>query len=312
MSIIEVENLTKIYDKRFSSNSVRALNNVSLSLEEGIVFGLLGPNGAGKTTLIKILLDIVFPTAGSFKMFNSGSGNVSLKKNVGYLPENHKYPAYLTGEAVLRFFGELGGCEKSKLDERVDYLLDLVKMTKWRKTKIKKYSKGMMQRLGLAQALMNDPKIVFLDEPTDGVDPIGRMEIREILKTLKSEGKTIFLNSHLLSEVEMISDSVAILNKGELVWNGSVEELTSKNDSLTISVEDEVISEQRESLLQNKAVINIDNKTISVSVKNTAELNSLIDLLRELKINIVSVIPKKSSLEEMFITIINKSDSEAE
>ena len=223
MSIaIQINGLEKVYKSSSKKEQdVYALKPLNLNINSGEVFGLLGPNGAGKTTLIKMLLGIVYPTNGSAKIEGENIGSTKSKNLIGYLPENHKYPNYLTGEGVLKYFGLLSGVDSKTLTSRTSELLSLVNMSKWGTTRIKKYSKGMMQRLGIAQSLINDPKVVFLDEPTDGVDPVGRKEIREIIFNIRERGKTIFLNSHLLSEVEAISDRVAILKLGELVRLGT-------------------------------------------------------------------------------------------
>ncbi len=189
MNSIETNNLTKIYTSSFGRKNVQALTDLSLSVSGGSIFGLLGPNGAGKTTLIKILLGITFPTSGKANILNEDLSNYKIKNKIGYLPENHKYPSYLSGGDVLKFFGKLNGLEGAGFEKKIDGLLELVKLSKWKKTKVKAYSKGMMQRLGLAQSLINDPELIFLDEPTDGVDPIGRKEIRDILLDLKSNQK---------------------------------------------------------------------------------------------------------------------------
>ncbi len=308
MDPITVTNLTKVYASAFGKKNVTALQNFSLSVPEGQIFGLLGPNGAGKTTLIKILLNIVYQTAGDAKIFGSDVNDYQVRRRIGYLPENHKFPLYLTGEGLLKFVAKISGYEDNNLNRRIDELLSLVKMTKWKKTKIRKYSKGMMQRLGLAQAMINNPDLIFLDEPTDGVDPIGRKEIRDILIDLKHSGKTIFLNSHLLSEVEVVTDRVAILNKGELIQQGTVEELTSAKEVYEIVleriIEESILNAQFGGITLNNA----EKKLYSAKVEDLESLNKMIDRLRENKINIVSILPKKVSLEEMFISLINESD----
>jgi len=308
MEPIVVSNLTKVYKSTFKSRNVTALQNFSLSVPEGQIFGLLGPNGAGKTTLVKVLLNIVFPTAGDALIFGQPVTNYHVRERIGYLPENHKFPLYLTGEGLLKFVSKISGYEDKNLNGRIDELLALVKMTKWKKTKIKKYSKGMMQRLGLAQAMINNPQIIFLDEPTDGVDPIGRKEIRDILIDLKNQGKTIFLNSHLLSEVELITDRVAILNKGELIQQGTVEELTSTKEVYEIALETLLDSQILTSQFPSFSLASGDKKLYSAKVEDLDSLNRTIDKLRENRVNIISILPKKVSLEEMFITLINESD----
>ncbi|MBK6537940.1 MAG: ABC transporter ATP-binding protein [Ignavibacteria bacterium] len=308
MKIITTKNLSKEYSsKSFSKEKILALNNFSFEVESGEIFGILGPNGAGKTTLIKILLGITHRTNGDIKIFEKEISDESYKMKIGYLPENHKFPNYLTGEQVLYFFGKLSGLTGTEVKKRADEYLGLMDMQKWRKTKIKKYSKGMMQRLGLAQSLLNNPELVFLDEPTDGVDPIGRKEIRDILNNLKSQGKTIFLNSHLLSEVELICDRVAILNKGSLVKEGKVGEITSASNNYKF-ITSEISEKNINDLLINfKAVIHSRNEFVYNTI-NIEDLNKLIDFLRENKILIHSVNREKDTLENMFINLIESQN----
>jgi ABC-2 type transport system ATP-binding protein len=227
----------------------------------------------------------------------------SYKKKVGYLPESHKFPGYLTGEQVLHFFGMLSGLSKADVKKKTNEYLGLVDMEKWRKTKIKKYSKGMLQRLGLAQSMLNNPELIFLDEPTDGVDPIGRKEIRDVLSNLKNKGTTIFLNSHLLSEVELICDRVAILNKGVLVKSGRVDDITAVSDNYVFTVSD--LDESIVSKLLNvyKTTLNSKNE-FSVNTSSIPDLNKLIDFLRQNDILIHGITRSKNTLEDMFINLI--------
>lgn len=306
MNVVEVNNLTKIYDAAFKKRSLTALKNFNLTVKEGSIFGLLGPNGAGKTTLVKILLGIVFPTEGKAKILGHDLSNYKIRKHIGYLPENHKFPHYLSGEDVLRYNAKLSMGSNENLETRINELLALVKMDKWRKTKIKKYSKGMMQRLGLAQAMINDPDLIFLDEPTDGVDPIGRKEIRDILLNLKNEGKTIFLNSHLLSEVELITDRVAILHKGELIEEGKVEDLTSQKETYILKLEETPDLKKLSS--DGFELEELETNKYRVRVADSFMLNKMIDILRGAGYNILSIEPQKNSLEDMFISLINETD----
>ncbi len=308
MNIIHAEELTKVYEGRRKS-AVRALDGLSLDVHDGEIFGLLGPNGAGKTTFIKVLLEIVFPTSGRATLLGEAIGNPKAKNGVGYLPENHRYPDFLTGEQVLRYFGRLSGMGSSLLERRIDEVLALVDMTQWRKTKIRKYSKGMLQRVGLAQALINDPRLVILDEPTDGVDPIGRKHIRDILLRLRGEGKSVFLNSHLLSEVEMICDRVAILDKGKLVRMGSVEELTTQREFYQIGIEGplpEALLRQWEATMMKAE---LRDGVLDIQCDDTARLNSVIDQLREVGVLIASIQQHRQSLEDMFIEVISGENS---
>jgi len=307
MNAIEVNKLTKVYQIGRGKHKITALNDLSLSIEQGSIFGLLGPNGAGKTTLIKILLGVTFPTFGDARILNNDISNYKIKRKIGFLPENHKFPNYLTAEQTLKYFAQLSGYENSNLNKRIDELLSLVKMSKWKKTKVKKYSKGMMQRLGLAQAMINDPELIFLDEPTDGVDPIGRKEVRDILIDLKEKGTTIFLNSHLLSEVELVSDRVAILNEGKLLREGTVKELTTSEEVYEIETSTVMPNIFSIPELSSISISQMNENKLSVNVKDNDELNFVIDFLRKNQINIKSVNMQKNSLEELFVSLITDS-----
>jgi ABC-2 type transport system ATP-binding protein len=309
MSVIETKDLSKEYNSgRLSKQKVNALNNFTFTVNEGEIFGLLGPNGAGKTTLIKILLAITFPTRGSAKVFGLDASNSKWKKRVGYLPENHKFPNYLTGEQVLSYYGRLSGMSSgTELHKKINDLLEVMNLTKWKSTKIKKYSKGMMQKLGLAQSMLNEPDLIFLDEPTDGVDPIGRKEIRDILIDLKKKGKTIFLNSHLLSEVEMICDRVAILNKGDLIKEGNVDDLTKSENVYIVHTAEPIDIELKRKILAVDQNAGIGETEIHTET-GIDKANNIVDLLRSSGIKIKSLQEKTSTLEELFINVINKDN----
>jgi ABC-2 type transport system ATP-binding protein len=309
MTAIETSSLEKIYSTSFGKQKVQALKELTLSVNKGSIFGLLGPNGAGKTTLIKLLLGITFPTFGSAKIFNEDISGYDFKKKIGYLPENHKYPPYLRGGEVLYFFGKLSGLEGQQLEKKIDEMLELVKLTEWKKTKVKAYSKGMMQRLGLAQSIINDPELIFLDEPTDGVDPIGRKEIRDILLELKARGKTIFLNSHLLSEVELITDRVGILNKGSLLREGSVKELTERKEEYKINIDDEAYDLVNHSNA-NHQISKLSDGAYSVKVDDVRSMNLLIDKIRSDGKIIKEVLLQKNTLEDMFISLISQAEED--
>ena len=307
MIAIETKTLSKDYLLSFGKKKVRALTELDLMINKGTIFGLLGPNGAGKTTLVKLLLQIIYPTYGSARLLGEDINSYHLKKRIGYLPEDHKYPPYLTGGDVLKFFGKLSGLNGTTLDNRIDELLELVNLLKWKKAKVKTYSKGMMQRLGLAQSLINDPELIFLDEPTDGVDPIGRKEIRDILLELKSRSKTIFLNSHLLSEVELITDRVGILNKGKLLREGTVKELTERKEEYKLILSDE-LPEINKYVDDNLIITKINDGSYSVKVDDIRTMNILVDKLRDDNILIQEIVLQKNTLEEMFISLINREE----
>jgi len=301
MPALEIVQLSK----QFNRGKLQALQDVSFSVDRGTIFGLLGPNGAGKTTLVKILLGILYPTSGSATVLDEPINTVRVKEKLGYLPENHRYPDFLKGCEVLDYFGRLAGMSKATITKNRRSLLKLVDMEKWQNTRLKKYSKGMLQRLGLAQAMLNDPEILFLDEPTDGVDPIGRKTIRDILLRLKDEGKTIFLNSHLLSEVEMICDEVAILDKGELIRTGTVKELTTP--SRTYRLETSALSgEITRELKKMSLKVQQHNGFLQLTIADQKKMNAIIDFLRARDVDIKAVIPHKQSLEETFIETLKR------
>jgi len=307
MIAVETKTLSKDYELSFGKKKVRALTELDLMINKGTIFGLLGPNGAGKTTLVKLLLQIIYPSYGSAKLLGEDINSYHLKKRIGYLPEDHKYPPYLSGGDVLKFFGKLSGLNGADLDNRIDELLELVKLSKWKKSKVKTYSKGMMQRLGLAQSLINDPELIFLDEPTDGVDPIGRKEIRDILLDLKSRSKTIFLNSHLLSEVELITDRVGILNKGKLLREGTVKELTERKEEYKLILSNE-LTELNKYADDNLIIAKNLDGSYSVKVDDIRTMNVLVDKIRTDNILIKEIVLQKNTLEEMFISLINQEE----
>lgn len=312
---------------------MQALSGLDLKVPRGAVFGLLGPNGAGKTTLVKLALGIAFPTGGRVAVLDRPAGDVETRARVGYLPENHRYPAHLTGEQTLYFFGRLSGLGDPELGRRVELLLKRVKLEDWRATPVRKYSKGMMQRLGMAQAILNEPDLLILDEPTDGVDPVGRREIRDLLLEQKDRGATIFLNSHLLSEVERVCDRVAILKGGRLVREGQVEDLTRVSSLFEL----EAHGASRERLLSLAARFpglvvappappaagaaperasasgsagppTADEPVILTFPGGHAELNRLIDVLRSEQVSIASVRPRRDSLEEVFVRVVSDGE----
>ncbi|MFA5010318.1 MAG: ABC transporter ATP-binding protein [Ignavibacteria bacterium] len=308
MNVIEINSLTKHFPgKKFSGDKIKALEKVSFNVGSGEIFGLLGPNGAGKTTLVKILLGITFATNGNAKLFDKPVTNVRNKKRIGYLPENHRFPNYLSGEQVIDYFGRLSGLTKSDLDKKTYKYLKIVGMDQWGTTKIKKYSKGMLQRLGLAQAMINDPDLIFLDEPTDGVDPIGRKEIRDVLLELKSQGKTIFLNSHLLSEIELICDKVAILNKGELIEVGSVADITTSSNKYIFITSDLSEDIMNKILTEYKGTLHGKNEFECI-INSVEDVNKIIDYLRSSNVLIHGVYKEKNSLESMFINLIEQKN----
>jgi len=307
MIALSSTSLSKTYRNGFlNQRPVRALEDFSLEVESGQIFSLLGPNGAGKTTFIKILLSLARPSTGSAIILGENLPSTRVRTRIGYLPENHRYPGYLTGEQVLRLFGQLSGVPHAAVETRITPLLKMVGMDQWRTMKVKKYSKGMLQRIGLAQALINEPELIFLDEPTDGVDPVGRKEIRDILRNLKEQGKTVFLNSHLLSEVELVSDRVAILDKGKLLKTGTVDELTTTGSRYQIGFVPPLPESFRLEAAALVLQISYAPEALTGELKSTQELNRLIDLLRKHGVELTSITRQRSTLEESFLNLLKR------
>ncbi|MDD4052520.1 MAG: ABC transporter ATP-binding protein [candidate division Zixibacteria bacterium] len=300
---VRVIGLSKQYAAGFRRTPVLALSDVTLDVGNNEIFGLLGPNGAGKTTLIKILLGSLLPTSGTAAVNGFGGGDWRSRLSAGYLPENHRFPPYLTGRQMLFCFGGMAGLSRNDIRGKVDSLFELVGLSQWQNTKIRKYSKGMMQRLGLAQALLNDPQLIFLDEPTDGVDPVGRHEIRTILLNLKKAGKTVFLNSHLLAEVEAVCDRVAILNKGKLIKVGPVSGLLDVKPAYHVETAglDEAVALE---VMNSFPTAKFEGTVITVTLEAPRQINDVIDMLRRRNVELVSVAPVKISLEESFLELI--------
>jgi ABC-2 type transport system ATP-binding protein len=227
---VAVEGLTKVFPVPFRRQSITAVRDLNLQVESGEVYGLLGPNGSGKSTTLKIILGLVSPTRGRTQIFGRDSSEVATREAVGFLPESPYFYKFLNGTETLRFFGKLCGLSGSDLTDRVQELLDLVGLTEARNQRLSTYSKGMLQRIGLAQALINEPKLVVLDEPTAGVDPAGSRDIRNLIVDLKNRGVTVLISSHLLEHVEEVCDRIGILSKGALVREGPLDELIEIED----------------------------------------------------------------------------------
>jgi len=316
-SIIDVSELEKTYRLGlFRRKTVEALKGVSLRVDRGEIFGLLGPNGAGKTTLIKILLGIVRKSRGEAQLLGRPAGDRHGRRQVGYLPESHRIPKHLTANSALEYYGGLSGLPVSRVRELRGELLDLVGLGDWGKVGVKKFSKGMLQRLGMAQAMLHRPKLLILDEPTDGVDPLGRTQMREVLQKLKADGQTVFLNSHLLQEVELVCDRVAILDKGRLLKVGNIDEIThlGKVDVVFRLQGDEATVREA---LKNRKIVNWkthdDNQLqLEVEAAGQAELDASVDSLRRAGVSIFSMARHRPTLEQAFIEIVNQASGDAE
>lgn len=301
---IETQDLTKVYTSRWSRREVRAIDGVSLRVGRGAVFGLLGPNGAGKTTFVKTLLSAVRPTHGNALIYGRDASQPEARRPIGYLPENHRFPTYFTGAGMLDFYAALSGIDAPRRKKLIPEQLELVGLSQWATMRIGKYSKGMLQRLGLAQALIHSPTILILDEPTDGVDPVGRRQIRDILGRFEERGVTIFVNSHLLAEVETLCREVAILHKGKVALSGKMHDLTAgKGYRLTVAHPTEALTDELRSRATSMAV---RDGLVDFQFSSRELVNGAVDLLRAQHCEIEALAPTTSTLEEVFVRTVEK------
>ncbi|HUA19336.1 MAG TPA: ABC transporter ATP-binding protein [Bryobacteraceae bacterium] len=294
--------MTKVYRSRWSGRVVRAIDGVSLQVPRGSIFGLLGPNGAGKTTFVKALLSAVHPTAGDALIFGRDAREPEARRPIGYLPENHRFPTYFTGAGMLDFYASLSGVDAARRGKLIPELLELVGLRDWGDVRLGKYSKGMLQRLGLAQALIHSPSMLILDEPTDGVDPVGRLQIREILTRFEQQGVTIFINSHLLAEVETFCREVAILHKGKVALRGRMQDLTAgKGYRLTVPQPSDVLTA---ALRERAASVAARDGLLDFQFATREAANEAVDLLRAQRCEIEALAPTTSTLEEVFVRTV--------
>ena len=301
--VAEFRAVSKSFKKGFlQRRQFFAVKDASLLIDEGETFCLIGPNGAGKTTLVRMMLDFIKPTSGSILLFGQPHTLPVVRDSVGYFPERGKYPANVTVEQFLKYWGKFSGLTGHRLTSKVQELLEFVTLTEKKSSSIKNLSKGMTVRVGLAQALLNDPKFLILDEPTDGLDPLGRIEFRDMLKKLKSEGKTIFINSHLLSEVEQISTRVGIMDAGKLIKVDTLENLLSSQSTSTIHFScssDETILKIRESFQVRPGKEGWD-----LVISDPNDFDRAIKLLAMVDVSIQSVDQQQGSLEKKFLSLI--------
>lgn len=293
--------------KKTYRGKIPALRGVSMQVHPGEVFGLLGPNGAGKSTLVKILMTVVKPDAVKGTMLGKPVGDKNTLRKVGYLPEHHRFPDYMTGEQVLDYFGALADVPRDVRRKRIPELLELVTMREWATTKVTQYSKGMRQRVGIAQSLISDPELVLLDEPTDGVDPEGRRDIRNVLSELKQRGKSVMVNSHILSELEMVCDRVAIMVQGEVAKQGTIGELTAGRNQYDIElaqVPQGAIDAAHAAAAQRGLTPTLSGMTLSFPTSDPLVIQPVIDSLRNLGAVIKTVRQHRPTLEDLFMEAI--------
>lgn len=299
MPAIEIISLEKIYSAGFwRRRSKRALRPLTLAVEEGEIFGFLGPNGAGKTTTLKILMGLVFPTSGSARILGMELDDARMKAQIGFLPEQPYFYDHLTARELLRYYGQLSGVDAKQLSHKVDAVLEQVRLTESANVQLRKFSKGMLQRAGIAQAILHDPKIVFLDEPMSGLDPMGRREVRNLIEDLKAKGKTVFFSTHILSDAEALCDRVAIINQGELRGVGAVAELTaSVHGKVEIVWHGMGIPAGIRSM---GAECHAAGDTMRVILPEENQ-DAALEALRREHMRLISVVPVRTSLEDYFV-----------
>jgi ABC-2 type transport system ATP-binding protein len=299
MFAIETLALEKTYHVGFWRKRPKlSLRPLTLQVNEGEVFGYLGPNGAGKTTTLKLLMGLVFPTSGSAKILGMEIGDPRMKAQIGFLPEHPYFYDYLTAHELLDYYARLSGVPAQERKRRIEVALDRVKLHDVNKVQLRKFSKGMLQRVGIAQAIIHDPKLIFLDEPMSGLDPIGRREVRDLMQELKDQGKTIFFSTHILSDAETICDRVAVLNKGELKGIGVVADLTAK---LTGTVEFQFEGAAAvDAMRALGATVHATGESVRAQLPE-AKQDAAIDTLRRHKARLLSITPVRSTLEDYFL-----------
>jgi len=309
MPAIEILGLQKTYMLGFwRKRPKRALSPLHLTVEDGEIFGFLGPNGAGKTTTLKLLMGLVFPTAGSARILGREWTDPEVKAQIGFLPEQPYFYDHLTAHELLNYYAQLSGVPGKERSRRVEAMLQRVGLPDVKGVQLRKFSKGMLQRVGMAQAILHDPKVVFFDEPMSGLDPMGRREVRDLMEQLKHEGKTVFFSTHILSDAEALCDRVAIIHKGELRGIGAVEDLTS-----SVQGKVEVIWQSTHvpaSLKALGAECHVTGDTVRAII-NENQQDAVIDALRRERLRLIAIIPVRTSLEAYFVEKLQHAETTA-
>ena len=302
-TVLKVEDLHKSFKLGFIPKTKKILKGISLSIEEGEIFGYLGPNGAGKTTTIKCILGLVKPDKGNIEIFGLHPFSLQAKEKIGYLPENPYFYDYLTATEFLDFCSQLFLMRKKEREEKVKELLQLVGLEKALDLQLRKFSRGMLQRVGLAQALLNSPSLVILDEPLGGLDPLGRKEVRDIIVRLKEEGKTVFLSSHILQDIEMVCDRVAIIVSGEIVSQGALHELVSEKIHFTEVILSGIEERELKGLAES---FSAKGGRIMLRVLREENLEKILELVRSQKGKIHSLTPRTETLDDIFVEVVKQ------
>ena len=300
---LNIEDLHKTFSLGFIPKKKKILKGISLSVNQGEIFGYLGPNGAGKTTTIKCILGLIFPDQGKIELFGHPYLSLRAKARTGFLPENPYFYDHLKASEFLDFYSQLFSMKKKEREDKIKYLLHMVGLEQSTDLQLRKFSRGMLQRIGLAQALLNDPSLVLLDEPLGGLDPLGRKEIRDVIVKLKEEGKTVFLSSHILQDIEMICDRVAILVNGEIVNQGTLKDLISEKILFTeielSGVEEKELKNLGESLTEKAG-------RILLKVFEEENVEKVLELVQSRKGKVHSLIPRTETLEDLFVGMVKQ------
>ena len=303
MNVIEIDRLTKQFKGGLRKPGTLAVNNLSFNVEQGEVFGFLGPNAAGKTTTLYMMLGLLEPTSGGGTVFGLPFGEPEALRRIGFLPEYVNLHDYYTADGLLNYYARLSGLDPEKARERVSYVLDRLCLTDMCRQRISKYSRGMIQRMGLAQAFLQDPDLLILDEPTSSLDPIGRKEVKDMLLELKAQGKTIIISSHILSDIEAFCDRVAIIKEGRLITTGRLDELLKTGDSLRITSE-KVPAEAVKAIEALGGVVTGSATVFEIDLPNREKEYDVIAILREHNCPLHAVTPRKASLEDLFFDLM--------
>jgi ABC-2 type transport system ATP-binding protein len=309
MFAIEITGLEKTYQVGFWRKRPKcALRPLHLSVEEGEIFGFLGPNGAGKTTTLKMLMGLVFPTSGSAHILGMDINDPTVKAQIGFLPEQPYFYDYLTAQELLEYYGRLSGVAGKDLSQRVEKVLGRVGLPDVRGLQLRKFSKGMLQRVGIAQAILHEPKVVFFDEPMSGLDPMGRREVRDLMEQLKHEGKTVFFSTHILSDAEALCDRVAVIHLGELRAVGSVAELTSGvQGKIEIVWEGTTVPASVKAL---GAECHVSGDTVRAVLPEESQ-DLALDALRREQLHVISLVPVRTTLEQYFVEKLKRAEKTA-
>ncbi len=305
--VVRVTNIVKDFRPGFGLHRKRVLHGISFSVCEGEIFGFVGPNGAGKTTMLKVLMGLIRATAGDATILGCDVHETEFRRHIGFLPENPYFYDYLTGREILTFYAKLSGLPRAQRADRVALLLGWVGLASAANARLRTYSKGMLQRVGIAQALIHDPSVVFLDEPMSGLDPIGRKQIRDLILRLRSEGKTVFMNTHILSDVEMVCDRVAIIVRGRITYEGAIEDFLEgderESDVVVAGLRPETgvqLEEQFGASLRGHG----DRIEVRTAEKN---LNPMLGAILEAGGQVLSVTPHRVSLESIFLSAVERN-----